>query len=468
MPLEAVTTNLSSKIRRAELEGVEHLVVPVVMLTEGVHAGSNGPLYYPAKELGKSQPVWNYRPIVVYHPTMNGVGISACDPEVLNKRKVGVVLNTKWDSKSKKLRAEAWLNPTQLSAVDQRIVEALDKEQVVEVSTGLFTDNVEEEGEWNGEAYTAIARNYRPDHLALLPDQVGACSVADGAGLLQLNAMSHNNIWTSLASLLRAKYGDDTYIVDVFDSFVIYERPGAKLFRVSYTQEDNEVKLGDGEPQEVKRVTEYRTSDGSFVGNLGNYYLPVPIEDGKKGVSEMDKKAFVDGLIANKATAWEEGDREALMAMPEETLKKMVPVENTSNNGSEVPPVSDPAAVAAAAKAGAAGIAAPTAKAPATVEEYISNAPAEFQDVLRSGLDSHNAERSKQIAIITANKANTFTVEQLNSMSLNSLRQIAAFAAVPEQKPVGNFLGAAPPVGNAAPPAVVPLPLPTMDFGAGK
>ena len=38
-------------------------------------------------------------------------------------------------------------------------------------------------GDWNGKAYVGIARNYRPDHLAILPDMKGACSIADGAGL---------------------------------------------------------------------------------------------------------------------------------------------------------------------------------------------------------------------------------------------------------------------------------------------
>lgn len=37
----------------------------------------------------------------------------------------------------------------------------------------------------------AVARNHRPDHLAILPDQVGACSLADGAGLIR-NAWEDN------------------------------------------------------------------------------------------------------------------------------------------------------------------------------------------------------------------------------------------------------------------------------------
>jgi hypothetical protein len=68
------------------------------------------------------------------------------------------------------------------------VLDKLDKGEMVEISTGLFTDNIPESGVWNGEAYTAVARNYRPDHLAILPDQKGSCSIADGAGLLRNKA----------------------------------------------------------------------------------------------------------------------------------------------------------------------------------------------------------------------------------------------------------------------------------------
>jgi hypothetical protein len=54
----------------------------------------------------------------------------------------------------------------------------------MEVSTGLFADCVMDKGSWNGESYEYVAQNIRADHLAILPDSDGACSVKDGAGLL--------------------------------------------------------------------------------------------------------------------------------------------------------------------------------------------------------------------------------------------------------------------------------------------
>jgi hypothetical protein len=158
--MEKLTTNMSGTVRHAELEGRDHLVVPMVMLTEGVHPGSSGPLFYPGSELAKVPAVWNTKPVVVYHPEENGVGVSACDPAVLNNRKVGVIMNTEYVDG--KLKAEAWIEASRVEKIDNRIMESLEADVMMELSTGLFTDNEDVEGEFEGTAYTAIARNYLP------------------------------------------------------------------------------------------------------------------------------------------------------------------------------------------------------------------------------------------------------------------------------------------------------------------
>lgn len=186
-----VVANSLPMVRYEMLEGRQHMVVPMVMITEGVHAGSNGPLYYPKDELQKGAAVlnWNHKPVVVYHPTKNGESISACESTVLTKRKVGVILNTTYESgkgrEPGRLKAEAWLETNKLKQVDERVLKAVMNKEMMEVSTGVFTDNEQTPGQWRGEDYHSIARNYRADHLAILPDQKGSCSIADGAGLLR-------------------------------------------------------------------------------------------------------------------------------------------------------------------------------------------------------------------------------------------------------------------------------------------
>ena len=212
-----VTTNVKPLVRVDSMEGRDWLVGPMVMITEGVHSGSDGPIYYPADELEKAAPTWNYRPVVVYHPSANGSAATACDPTELTRRKIGVTLRTQFDAEKKRVRAEAWMEPERLAKVDGRVAEAVENQKMMEVSTGVFMDLERKEGEWNGEKFVGIARNIALDHLAVLPDAKGACSIEDGAGLLRLN-----------------EAGDDTLIfednVETTDRYVHVPVKDASLF----------------------------------------------------------------------------------------------------------------------------------------------------------------------------------------------------------------------------------------------
>lgn len=182
MSYTTLTTNLA-KVRHERIAGQTYLVAPMVMITEGVHVGSNGALLYEADELEESADFWNMRPVVNGHPEVNGRPVSANSPEVFRKHFVGVILNTLWDVKANKLRAEAWFEDRRLRSVSPQTHAAiLAGRTPIEVSTGLFTDNIQEAGVWNGKRYVAIARNLRPDHLAIVAR--GACSISDGCGLL--------------------------------------------------------------------------------------------------------------------------------------------------------------------------------------------------------------------------------------------------------------------------------------------
>ena len=85
-----------------------HIVVPVVMMVEGVHNGSQGPLLHEITELGKFPESWNGIPVVIYHPEKDGVPVSANSPDIIDTMTVGRVYNTEVDGK--KLKAEVWLD----------------------------------------------------------------------------------------------------------------------------------------------------------------------------------------------------------------------------------------------------------------------------------------------------------------------------------------------------------------------
>jgi len=476
--LNTLTFNISNvAIRHETLQGRKYLVAPMAMLTEGVHSGSGGPLLYTEDECKKPVAAWNMKPVVVYHPEINGSGVSACDPDILERQQVGMVMNTRWEGK---LRAEAWIEEARAELVDNRVLAALEANKMMEVSTGVFVTNAGEPGEWNGTAYNAKATEHIPDHLALLPDKVGACSIADGAGLLQLNeaaqasgfdathlmaremdlmrrmvgnAMSHSNIFSALTRAVRAKLGltKDVWIVDVYADFCIYDsEKDKKLFRLDYTLEDAEVKI-TGEPVEVVRVTEYRTTQGGFVGNY---------ESQTQETGSMNKDQIVDSLIANTATQWGAGDRETLMQMDESALAKMSPVINA-----------DPAPESPEPKAESDDLES-AEEVPVTLEAYVAAAPPEIAEILLNGVTAHNKAKDALIAQIIANKANPFSKEFLQTKMLDELQGLATLSGSStssKEQTIPMFNGAATlpgaPVVNASAADEEPLLPPTMNFG---
>jgi len=160
-----------------KLEGRDHFVVPTVMIKEGTFAGSAGPIHYPANVLRNSARLWNGKPIVVYHPTMFG-GSFADNVAVYNQQKIGVIFNSRMDGT--KLKADAWIDVQRVTDVDKRVLRAIKEMKPMEVSTGLVTECKLPTSNNSAPIVTAIM----PDHLAILPDQIGACSMKDGAGMI--------------------------------------------------------------------------------------------------------------------------------------------------------------------------------------------------------------------------------------------------------------------------------------------
>lgn len=159
-------------------DGRPFVVAPVVMIVEGV---LNGGLLT-RDEFARDVETWNGRPIPVYHPQdTEGRYIFANSPEVWQKSVVGQLFNARVDGD--KLIADLWLDVQKAQRLGHgELVAAIERGEVVEVSTGYLTDPEPAQGEFNGTTYTEIHRNIRPDHLALLPGEIGACSVADGCG----------------------------------------------------------------------------------------------------------------------------------------------------------------------------------------------------------------------------------------------------------------------------------------------
>lgn len=185
--LRRIVTNFSvSGIRRETYNGREYLVAPITLIVPGVLDGSDGPIYYPAEENHRSKDKWNGMPLMVYHPTDSyGNLVSANAPGQREKACIGFLHNASVDEGGR-LQADGWFDVSRTQAIDSRIYSALINRRPMEVSTGLsvLKQPAMVNANHKGRMYQTIARNYEPDHLAILPDMQGACSVADGCGLL--------------------------------------------------------------------------------------------------------------------------------------------------------------------------------------------------------------------------------------------------------------------------------------------
>lgn len=179
--METILLNaLAGNYRRETVNGREFIVAPLVSIVPGVLNGSKGALFYPEDEIARDPQAWNGMPLVKGHPTKNGQHISGRDPWVRANLQMGTIYNSVYDGK---LQHEAWFDVEDTKRVDNWVYQQLITNRPIEVSTGLFTDNEPNQGTYNGRTYDYVARNYRPDHMAILVGQRGACSNRDGCGI---------------------------------------------------------------------------------------------------------------------------------------------------------------------------------------------------------------------------------------------------------------------------------------------
>ncbi len=300
--METIVANVTGKVRRESRGGRDYFVAPLSLLpAEGVLAGSSGAIFYPADENARSAHDWDGMPIVVDHPVVNGIAVSARDPDILAASEIGRTFRTRY---ADKLAAEGWFDIDAVKRVSMQVHDDLAAGRKIELSTGLdlVKHPAASGAAHNGTPYDFIGRDYKPDHVAVLPDRIGACSLATGCGvnnakgkrrstwdlvlkLLKLlrpdvassdpkidppapapaaepvaNELSHEQVREQLQKQLKSRFTQNepyAYIMDVFADHVVFEQ-GYKSYRLAYSLGDGGVpKLSADAPTEVVREINY-------------------------------------------------------------------------------------------------------------------------------------------------------------------------------------------------------------------
>lgn len=204
---ETLVANLdySRRVEERTENGRKYLVASAVILKEGILPGNHGPLLYPGEEIAKSPGSWNSIPVTNGHPKKNGQYVLFNEAGIDS---LGFLRNDQVDGK--KRRVKVWFDIERWNKEDSRVIPAVRAGQRVGLSTGLRTRNhwVQPGTTWNGKQYVGIARDYKPDHLAILVDVPGACSLNDGCGInvnsapQALIANQRQNFFQNLSSFL--------------------------------------------------------------------------------------------------------------------------------------------------------------------------------------------------------------------------------------------------------------------------
>lgn len=497
----------SSLAETKQFLGRDHLVVPVVLLKEGVIQCMTCPTpeLVTAKEFAKFEEMWNGRPITIGHPIRGGVPVSANTTSVLETEAIGTIFDVRLDGD--KLKGNAWLDLERVEALGSDVIDRINDGQQIEVSTGYFADVAATSGKFNGEAFGAIQSDIKPDHLAILPaGDFGACSWKEGCGLPRLNSIfkcpnGFTDMIVGKDGTLKANCGScEGCECKVLPGEIIAEQVSAeivkgvvtkgptpaeinarllKVYSTGLSDHDRRAALDaaleneddgfsfpfvldvfedtvvfmDGMGKVLERSFAIE-SDGSI--SLGEELTEVrpetsfvPVRTNKEIKAMSKKTKAVDALIANQGTRFTEDEREWLTALESVQLELLDPVEveapaEVKETEEDVKPPAEVAQEATSAQ---------------TPEEVFANiANPELREHIKAGFELFKENKAKLVAGLMANAHNTFTQEELDACDLANLEKLTALAGPPPGDYTAKGGTKLAVVSNAAPsaPAIFP------------
>jgi len=170
--------NPFSTHRTEKKDGTDYLVVKGVAIVEGVL----NKYYVPFDEFGAFEKDWDGVPLVLRHPQGNGGSARVPNPDV---PVIGNFYGATLEADNRRMTGEYWFSKEKLLSTPEgeRIHNDILAGKMIETSTGYFASIENKPGQVSGKTYLGIQRNIHPDHIAVLPDEVGACSIRDGCGI---------------------------------------------------------------------------------------------------------------------------------------------------------------------------------------------------------------------------------------------------------------------------------------------
>lgn len=253
---------------------------------------------YPADQLAAGVSTLESKPAPAGHPrNSKGQAISATNGDALLTSYIGAVCRNARHEGGRTL-VDIVVNEAQAKAHPDgaKLVERLDaaitgtNTAPIHVSTGLYFDPINTNGEAGGKKYSRIATGLKYDHLAILLNERGAGTPDDGVGMFLNDAGQEEAVETfalntepedkrstglkawiqrlvgngsaelsfdAITSALYAQMPEGCWIRDVFDRYAIWTDRDGKLWKQDYSVSSDASVAFAGQAVEVTRKVEY-------------------------------------------------------------------------------------------------------------------------------------------------------------------------------------------------------------------
>lgn len=392
-----------------KLHNVNYIVVPVTMIVEGVLNG----ILYTNEEMFNSVPLWNGRPLVLNHPED---GFSANRISILESTGLGYIFNTGFDvdeNDKGHLTAEAWFNENDLRSLAPNLYQRIMSGAEVEVSTGLMLNLQYVEAEFRGEPFWFVSSNYKPDHLAILPEDIGACSLKDGCGLRENKSGSQN-------VELSKDLSYDSNNVNVKEknmSNCNCPNKVAHLVEISSLSETEVALLNEAAIDELTALYERKAVEET-VEPAQEDNAPADNTNAPEEVSpaETEGEAPVEEVVATEPVKEEEAPAEPeadVVAENNESVDEDKPSDKEEDTEEPAKPADEPVAEVVKAE---------------TVDGLADVASENLLNEIKNALAFVNRAKAERIESIMGLSSNKFTKEYLENRQIEELDNIIAVA----------------------------------------
>lgn len=180
--------NSASNITTETIDGKPHIVVRGI--TPVVDDIVMNRKLYPAAEIEKAYNTLERNPMPLGHPKVDGKHVSARDVRAVNEYHVGAWLQNV-SHEDGKVTGDMYVNRqyAESSEKGKRLINRLDEmiagtnSEPIHISTGLLYSGIAANGESKGKEYKEIVTNMMFDHVAVLLDEPGAGTPAEGVGI---------------------------------------------------------------------------------------------------------------------------------------------------------------------------------------------------------------------------------------------------------------------------------------------